>query len=69
MKRGQKIWNRETNTLKQLKLCSILLVLYFTAIIIYILAAKDSKQENVKRFSNNKVSKKLLFLPNLPISL
>jgi succinate dehydrogenase hydrophobic anchor subunit len=62
MKRGQKIWKADTRTLRQLKLCSILLVLYFAAILIYILAIKDSNKENVKQFSNKVVNKVFLLL-------
>lgn len=57
MKRGQKIWSRDTKTLRQLKLCSILLILYFAAIIVYILATKD---QNEQRFGTKKASKRLL---------
>lgn len=63
MKRGPKIWGGDTKTLRQLKLCSILLILYFAAIIIYILATKDIKQQNVKRFSNREAHKVFLLVP------
>ncbi len=65
MKRGQKKWSGDTNTLRQLKFCSILLVLYFVAIIIYILVKKDSKNENTKRYSNTTAKKTIL----VPLSI
>ncbi|RFS17726.1 hypothetical protein D0T08_00280 [Emticicia sp. C21] len=62
MKRGHNIWSGDTQTLRQLKLCSILLILYFVAIIIYILAIKDTKKQNVRQFSNKETKRFLVFL-------
>lgn len=52
MSRTKKIWLKESVNLKQLKIWTLLMVLYLAAIILYILVRKDTndlKYKNVNR--------------------
>ncbi|MFD2522981.1 hypothetical protein [Emticicia soli] len=52
MSRTKKIWLKESANLKQLKIWTLLMVLYLAAIILYILVRKDTndlKYKNVNR--------------------
>ena len=63
MSKSLRIRTKEERSARQLKLCSIVLIVYLVAIILYILAIKDSKQRNATRFGNDIAKKKILILP------
>jgi hypothetical protein len=60
MSKWQNTLEKQRRTARQLKLCSIVLIVYLMLIIIYILAIKSTKERNAARFGNDVVKRKFI---------
>jgi cytoskeletal protein RodZ len=63
MSKWQSTIEKQRKTARQLKLCSIVLIVYLMLIIVYILAIKSIKQRNAARFGNEVVKRKFVASP------